>query len=266
MTRKNTRNNPRKNRESVARIAAVITAVGVLGSVGAQQAAAQVNPQHPKGAVVGGFQNVKTRQGVSVKLSLYALKARLIPSPANTPMAPQALVSGVGEFHLNSAGQVPVSKVEVKTGYMVGCQVRFDQFQTAIGTSQKGSVQFPNYVGAGGGVGAMGAMGGPIPAGAIAGGLGAAGVTGIIPGVEIGANQEQTFKLSPGTIEAVIMGDKVVDHPKVGANGGVEYSNIKIGTTGCAGVVDAIPYVTTVISTDTFDTITTAYGEIVRLA
>ncbi|MET9329133.1 MspA family porin [Tsukamurella sp. NPDC003166] len=253
------------------RILGVISAFAAVAAISTPIAGAQVTPQTPSGTVRGGFQNITTKQGAKIKLSLYGLNARLIPSQAVTPLATQAVVGGDAEFHVDSLGSAKeISAISVKTGYMVGCQVHFDQFSTAIGTNQKGSVQFPNYVGAGAGagVGGAGGLGGPIPAGALgaAGGVAGGGVTGIIPGVELGASQEQTFKLSPGTVQAAIMGEKTVPNPKTGSSGGIRYSNIKIGAEKCAGVVDAIPYVTTVISTATFDEITTTYGEIVRLA
>ncbi|WP_415847288.1 MspA family porin, partial [Tsukamurella strandjordii] len=214
----------RRIKIGMAAAAVAACAVSVM-SVG--PASAQITPQNPSGPVKGGKQTISSSEGVAGQISLFDLKAKLFPPLAGDNKSRLAYVDGKAEGTITQApGEIQAATVEV--GYVVACGVKDGGFESWIGSNQSIS----------GGVGAVGAMGGLIPAGALGGGVGGT----------LGLSQNQVIKTAPGGIVYLPVGTKTIQKPKVGESFGVRFGEKRVSIEGCIGSVDAVAYSTLTVS------------------
>lgn len=224
--------------------AAVVAAVSIGGP-----ATAQVTPQNPSGPVKGATQTLTSPEGLRVQVSLADLKARIFPPLAGDNKSRLAYVDGNATARILATGGNTLENASIEVGYLVACGVHDGGFESWIGTNQS--------VGATVGGGAAGALGGPIPAGAIGG-------IGLVNG-QLGTSQNQVIKTAPGTVTLVSQDVKAIKDPKA-ESFGIRFKEKRISVSGCIGSVDAVAYATVKVSSRSYDDAKTAYSEIIRLA
>ncbi|CAM5342996.1 MspA OS=Tsukamurella paurometabola (strain ATCC 8368 / DSM / CCUG 35730 / CIP 100753 / JCM 10117/ KCTC 9821 / NBRC 16120 / NCIMB 702349 / NCTC 13040) OX=521096 GN=Tpau_4312 PE=4 SV=1 [Tsukamurella paurometabola] len=187
-----------------------------------------------------------------------AIRDCLFPPLAGDKKSRLAYVDGKGEATITSTGGKDLQSASVEVGYVVACGVKDGGFESWIGTNQTIGGHLDTTVG----VGAAGALGGPIPAGGV-------GVGGSVnPGTsgQLGMSQNQVIKTAPGEIKYFPAGTKQIDKPKSGETFGVRFGEKRISVEGCIGSVDAVAYATTTVSSRNFDDAKTVYSEVMRFA